>query len=262
MRRGALIWGLILVVIGALLLFDEFLPINVWELAWPIILILIGVWILLGIVYRPKGEYDHAKIQMEGTTRARIRINHGAGRLRIHSMSNPEDLIEGDFQGGVEYDTSRHGDEMDVSLRVPSNFLFFAPWFWGRGGMDWSFGINNTVALSLSLNTGAADAELDLRDLHVNEVRLQTGASSTVMMLPANAGQTNVSVEAGAASVRLVIPDGVAARIRNRSGLSSLSVDRSRFQRKGDVYQSEDYDSATNRVDVNIQTGVGSVEVR
>jgi hypothetical protein len=128
--------------------------------------------------------------------------------------------------------------------------------------MDWSFGINNTVALSLSLNTGAADAELDLRDLHVNEVRLQTGASSTVMMLPANAGQTNVSVEAGAASVRLVIPDGVAARIRNRSGLSSLSVDRNRFQRKGDVYQSEDYDAATNRVDVNIQTGVGSVEVR
>jgi hypothetical protein len=91
---------------------------------------------------------------------------------------------------------------------------------------------------------------------------LQTGASSTTVVLPANAGFTKAKVEAGAAGVVLEIPEGVAGRIRSTSGLTEIRVDRNRFPRQGGGYQSPDYDSADNKVEIDLAMGVGSVEVR
>jgi hypothetical protein len=122
--------------------------------------------------------------------------------------------------------------------------------------------VNGEVPLSLSITSGAGETQADLTHLKVSELRLQTGASSSEIQLPAGAGHTRVNIEAGAASVSLTVPPGVAARIRNRSGLSSLKIDTGRFPRQGEVYQTPDYESAVNQVEVDIKTGVGSVEVR
>jgi hypothetical protein len=62
--------------------------------------------------------------------------------------------------------------------------------------------------------------------------------------------------------VTVRVPSGVAARIRIRGGLAGIKVDQNRFPRMGDTYQSADYDTAPNKVDVDIETGVGSVEIR
>jgi hypothetical protein len=44
--------------------------------------------------------------------------------------------------------------------------------------------------------------------------------------------------------------------------LSEISVDQNRFPRTGNGYQSADYDTAANKVDILIETGVGSVKVK
>ena len=77
-----------------------------------------------------------------------------------------------------------------------------------------------------------------------------------------DAGHTRVHIGAGAASVAIRVPSGVAGRIRVKGGLAGIAVDKGRFPRMGDVYQSTDYDTAPNKVDVDIETGVGSVDVR
>jgi hypothetical protein len=96
----------------------------------------------------------------------------------------------------------------------------------------------------------------------VTELKLKSGASSTQMTLPAHAGHTRAQIESGAASVNVRIPEGVAARIRTRAGLASIQVDTQRFPRSGEYYQSPDYEAAEHRVDLDVQTGVGSVDVR
>ena len=72
---------------------------------------------------------------------------------------------------------------------------------------------------------------------------------------------TNVRVESGAASVSIRVPEGVAARIQTKGGLSTIQVDTRRFPQAGDVYQSADYETATNKVDIDVQMGVGSVNI-
>ena len=66
----------------------------------------------------------------------------------------------------------------------------------------------------------------------------------------------------GAASVHVEIPDGVAAQIRVRGGLSTFNIDQTRFPLVSDgLYRSADYATAQNRVDLDIETGLTSIEI-
>jgi predicted membrane protein len=127
--------------------------------------------------------------------------------------------------------------------------------------LDWEFTLSTRIPLFLSLETGASESRLSLTDLQVRELRVKTGASSTTVDLPSATGFTRVMVESGAAAVRLRVPQGVSASIQVRSALAGVHVDRSRFPQAGAGYRSSDYDRAANKVEIFVETGVGSVDV-
>jgi hypothetical protein len=263
MRRSSLFWGAILILLGGLLLLKSLGllgNVDIWGLLWPTFLILMGLRILLGRFWRTSARSEHANIPLEGAAQARVRLQHGAGRMTLRSGANATDLLEGDFGGGLDVMTKHSGDQLTTSLSLPSqNF----PFVWEPGyTLDWSINFNRDIPFALEVNTGASESRIDLNDLKVTELHLQTGASSTDITLPANAGFTRVSIESGAASVNIRIPQGVAARIRSQSGLAAVTVDSNRFPRIGDSNQSLDYDTAANKAEIHIQTGVGAVDVR
>ena len=72
---------------------------------------------------------------------------------------------------------------------------------------------------------------------------------------------TSVRVEAGAAAVTLEVPASVAARIRTRMAVGSIQVDQARFPRSAAGYESPDYGTAANRIDMELTGGVGSMRV-
>lgn len=263
MRRGTLFWGFLLIVFGLVLLLDNLGllgNINIWNLLWPIFLIALGAWILFGTIFRRAPSVEHASIPLEGAESARVRVRHGAGRMEVYSSSATGILAEGDFAGGLEHSSHLEGNLLEVKMSPPEQVF---PFTWSPGStLDWSFGLTRDIPLSLDYETGASESRLNLRELRLTELHLKTGASSTTIDLPANAGYTRVFVESGAASVNINVPDGVAARIQTKGGLSSIQVDTQRFPQIGSVYQSPDYDTAANKVDMDIQMGVGSVSIR
>jgi hypothetical protein len=115
--------------------------------------------------------------------------------------------------------------------------------------------------MSLSLNTKASQGILDLTTLRLAEIRLQSGASELTVILPAHAGYTLVHVESGAAAIKLFVPEGVAAHIRAKEGVTAVQLDEWRFPAVGRVYESEDYDEAENRVDIHINSGANNISV-
>jgi hypothetical protein len=267
MRKGNLFWAVILILAGTLLLLNSLgiTAINVWGIIWPSVLILLGAWTLWGVFFGGRAlETEQATILLKGAAQARVRIKHGAGRLRVDGSVEADELLTGTFGGGLEQRVNRDGDTLDVELRMPPQTFspFNLPWMWGPGDtLDWSLNLNDDVPLTLQFDTGAGEARLDLGDLCVTDLKISTGASSTDLTLPANAGHTRARIDAGAASVTVHIPSGVAARIRAGGGLASVNVDRNRFPRQGGVYQSPDYETASNKVDLKIETGVGSINV-
>lgn len=263
MRRSTMFWGTILIILGVLLLLDNLGllgGINLWSLLWPGFLILLGIWVLAGTVFKPARTTEHAVVALDGATSGQIQFKHGAGRLSIHKgTGGSQELLSGDFAGGVDINTRRDGSGLKTTLAVPDQLF---PFNWLPGdSLDWDVFLNQEVPISLEIGTGASESNVDLTGLKIGQLKLETGASNTQILLPEAAGETRVSVNAGAASVRIQVPAGVAARIQVSGGAMDASVDTQRFPRSGGAYQSADYDTAIHRADIKIDMGAGSVHV-
>ena len=260
MSRGAFFWGSVLIIFGTMVLLDNLgvVSVNLWQWVGPSFLVLLGIYVLLGPFFS-LGRMENASIPLGNFSSARVKLAFGAGRLKIGAGSTAENLLEGEFGGGIERHVRTYNGGLDVKLSLP---IYTWPVFWSPGQIQWNIRFNSWVPLLVELNVGAAETILDLTDLVVNELLLQTGASSTEMTLPANAGISRFIIKAGAAAVNIHVPQGVAARIRASAGLGVVSVDKARFPRQGGEYRSTDYDIAPNKVDLTIETGLGSVDIR
>jgi hypothetical protein len=266
MRQSRLFWGVVILLIGLLLLLDNFgvlsfLNVSVGALVFPLMLIALGAWVLwMSMTSKPGFETEELAIPLEGVEEAHVTVEYGAGELSIQGTAKAGELLSGTFDG-VRHRVTCEGQSAKVRLESPS--MVFAPFNFGPAYRRvWSFGLSSAIPLSLTVKTGASDNKIDLRDLKVSRLRLETGASSTRLTLPAHAGYTEVRGSSGAASLTVDIPEGVAARIRTGGGLSDVKLDRNRFPRTANANQSPDYETAENKVDLYLEMGVGSITIR
>jgi len=265
MRRGQLFWGVILLIVGGLMLLNSMgvrLPggMSPMDLFWPVILILAGLWVLLGVYMRGSISTEQASVDLQGARQASLKIRHGAGELKLRSGAGSAELARGSFAGGLDQKASLSGDKLEVRMRPSRDFLDF-PFFGPHAQLDWDVALNAEIPLALTLSAGANKSVLDLQDMNITDLKVETGASDTRVTLPA-CGRLRADFDLGAASLELVVPQGVAARIHASIGAADLKVDQARFPRAGGVYQSPDFDSAANAVDISIDAGAASIKVR
>ncbi len=265
MRRGNIFWGVVIILAGLLFLLNNLnlLSVNIWGLFWPSILILLGLWFLWGVSFgRRNLQEEQVSLPLDAIAQVEIHVHHGAGRLSLRGSAQPTELMSGTFSGGLERELKRNADQAVLQLRAPAENFWMTPWvFAPTGGYTWSFSLNDQIPIRLDLRTGASETNLDLSNLRVTDLHLETGASSTDVTFPANAGYTRAEIKAGAASVAMRIPASVAGRIRVQSGLSGISINSMRFPRSGEYYESPDYANAANKVDIYVETGVGSIDI-
>ncbi len=263
MRKSTVFWGIVVILAGVLLLLNSFglLGFSAWKVFWPAFLILLGIWFLLMPMFRKKGAVssEHISLPIESASEAEVILNHVAGRLNIHGSALNEVLLEGDFTGEVEQKVLRNGSQAKIQLNARGES--FIP-FGSDQGFTWDIGLSRFVIYRLAVHTGASESLIDLTDLQVKEVTLETGASSATLTLPAAAGMTRVEVKSGVAGVNLIVPQGVGGHIKVDSGLSGIKIDTSRFAQSGNVYESADFSTAANRVDIFITSGLGSVTIQ
>lgn len=260
MRRSSIFWGLVLVLAAGLLLLKQFNIISdFFGYFWVFALMLVGIWLIVSAAPRSsKYPGEKVTVPLEGAASVHVKLDHGAGRLNLRAGAAPGNLLDGECTPGSIVKTSTEGDQLRVKIKTVPDF-----WTWVPGeSRDWNLALAKDIPLVLDIDSGASTSTLDLRDLKVTELDLDTGASTTDITLPAEAGHTRVKIDAGAATMRLHIPEGVAAQIRIESGMASINVD-SRFPKVGsNLYLSPDYASAANRADISIETGMASVEIK
>ncbi|MHB1006642.1 MAG: LiaI-LiaF-like domain-containing protein [Chloroflexota bacterium] len=277
------------------------LPWNVWENLWrfwPVILILIGLDIILGrgnpwasaimgfvvvaivlalafaVAFVPVGftfsggpnatlEAQSVQVPLDGARSGTVNVNFGAGTLNVSALgSDTGNLVEGSLRhtGGraIEQQIGRQGDRTTLALSQQGSISIL-----GNNGTEiWQLRLNHSVPLDLNVEGGAVDAHLDLSQLKVNNLYVNLGASSVRLTMPQAAGLTKATFKSGMASLQIDIPQGVAARITSQGGMSSTDVDQGRFPNRGGYYQSPDYDTAANKVEISIEAGMASVRVR
>jgi hypothetical protein len=255
----ALTWPVAWIVVGSVLLASTTGAIGTGPAQlvaeyWPWALIVLGIWFVIGAVLPAgRGLTETLVLPLAGATAAGVRIQFGAGTLHTRPAA-PGNLVDGDFRGGVMHRVVGPG-----RVELQQDTRYGLPWL--ERSSDWMVGLTSEVPLDLRVDAGANKSVLDLRDLQVRRLDLQTGASDTRVLLPRAAGITSVKASHGAASLTLEVPAGVAARIKATMAIGSTQVDEARFPRSAGGYESADYATAANRVDIDASGGVGSLKV-
>ena len=255
----AFTWPVVWIVVGILLFLSAIGrigqgPGELIATYWPWALVVLGVWFVVGaFVPSGRGLTETLALPLDGASEGHVWIHFGAGTLATHVAAAGR-LVDGSFTGGVVHRLRDPG-----RLDLEQDTRYGLPWLDRRS--DWDVGLTDAVPLDLKVNAGASRAELDLRELRLRSLELQTGASETRVRLPRAAGVTSVRAQAGAASLTIEVPAGVAARIRTRMALGRAQIDQVRFAPTGAGYESPDYATSSNRVDIDVGGGVGSFRI-
>jgi len=260
-------WGIVLIVFGVLGLGVTlgWLPnVSIWALIGPYFLIALGLWFLLRPRFPKSANFPTAveSISLDGATEAKIQIEHGAGRITLNGGAKSDELVAGTFSGGLKKKVTRSGPKVTAKLESEAEAAFESAFDYPGKGLDWSLNLTGSIPLSLDLDTGASELVCDLTDLMIKEFDLDTGASSSKIKLPAHAGFTRVDIDAGAASIELTVPEGVAASIKVDAALMKKDIDENRFPKVGDRYQSPRYETAENKVEIKVDSAVGSISIK
>lgn len=295
-RRPSLIGPLILITIGVLFLLANLgmLPLTFWEIAaryWPLILILVGleiivgrrsiigalvvvgVWVALiaGVIYlsfagggilpSPALITDQLAQPLGDIQSASVDLEIGWAHVNLSALApDSTDLMKGTFrhaQGSPVVKTfDVKGSEGQLSLKEEANAIFFGP-----SSSRWDVALSPHIPLALRVNAGVGRAGLDLSALNVPSLNIDAGVGNINVTVP-KMGNTSVRINGGVGAVTVTIPDGVAASIRVDGGLGGTRVNESRFPRFGDVYQSADYAGAANKIDLEVDGGIGSINIQ
>ncbi len=273
---------------------------DIWRL-WPLVLVLVGLELLLGNRIRGTtlalviallailgvvalGAAEWSSVVRSGTLQPRtfsqslqganqvaVAIRFGAGELTLGPLANRagDQLATMSYQGpagtGLEarYAVTSGVGRLEYLTSGRGAWWGWWPWVAGTGTPRMDVLLAPDVPLTLDVQTGAATADLDLSRLRVTNLELSTGATTTRVRLPEAAGTTLAHASTGATTLTIEVPAGVAAQIRHQGGLSTLNVDQARFPATGpQLYRSSDYDTAQNRVDLTLETGVSTVTIR
>lgn len=288
-RKGFPLFGFILVFIGIIILLQNFglLSSDIWAQIWqfwPVILILIGINMLLGrrspitalflivgliilvfiIAYSitPQSNLKEENfVKPLGDLKTLdARIEFGAGDITISSLEeNSLNLIEAKLKtaGGAKTSYRETGAAADLSISMEERFFFF-----GAKPSEWNISFSRLPELSLDFDSGASNINLDLADLKAKKINLNIGAADANISMPARAGLVDAEISAGAASLDITVPEGVSAKIKKETGVSSFTVDKNRFPGIDGTFISPDFDAAQNRLNLIIKAGAASVNVK
>lgn len=271
---------------------------TMWQL-WPVILILWGIslipvkdWIklvlsLLTVLvtffamqqYGPKDKHNwnfewndrnnkddeesvttYNKVMSEDfdslTKFANLKLNIGVGNFKIKDTTNL--LIE------VKHDNDNANYSMTAktedSLSIIDLSLEKGEFNNGNIRNNVVMKLNPNPIWDLDLNVGAAEVDFDLSGFKTRNLKIQGGASDIELKLGAALPLTEVKLEAGAASITIRVPESAGCEIISNTFMASK--DFSGFTKIGkQQYQTPNFATSTNKIKIDLQAGVASVNV-
>ena len=123
MNRYRFFWGILVLMLGVMLLLNTLgiLSISAWNIFWPLVLVAVGGWLLLGGAFskRPSLENQNLYIPLSQASSINLRLKHAAGRLHIASGSlSSQDALSGSFLGGVDYESLQEDSALNIRLKA------------------------------------------------------------------------------------------------------------------------------------------------
>jgi hypothetical protein len=286
--------GVILISVGVVFLLNNLghVPWAVWFRIlslWPIILVALGIELIfkrtrlafltilsplllmaailgpayfqnVGLtgVYRATETYQYAEDLDTSVTKATAIIQLRAGNLKVSSETERLVSADLDYWKRRPITTSEYsGFDSSATVEIRDKDREWRGWSWRAwGAKDWDIRLTNRVPLNLRIYGQATEAELDLSDLRITNISLETKAGNFEIKLGDLVDQVNGTIDSDACRLHLVIPEGTGLRIENHSQLTSTRFSDISILKYDNIYKTANFEQADRKITLSLEGSV------
>ncbi|HEY7751105.1 MAG TPA: DUF5668 domain-containing protein [Ignavibacteriaceae bacterium] len=211
-----------------------------------------------------EGEIDSSEIQYlaekfePSTTNAVFNFSAGAGSFKLADTTN--ELITAHIQSrkhNYEFSKTFVDSSIDISMEMEDAKFNIG----GKGYVNRvDVALNPNPEWELNFEVGAAKLNIDLTSYKTKEVNVEMGAASIDLKMGELLKESHIRIEAGASDINVFVPKSSGCKVNISSALSSKKLNE--FTKKGSgVYETENFETAGNKIFVDIECGVSSINI-
>ena len=252
------LWPLVLIVIGLELIVRRSVHGMAGDVAAALI-VLVAVGGAVAYVAATPNPYATRTMDASGSAAGleagALEIDAGAATIDMSGANLGSDL----YRAHIEYSGPAPKVELDQStgrlkISQPSDGFF------GNRKFKLTLQLNVAVPWTVTENTGAATDTINLSQLHVGSLRLNTGASHEEITLGPLSGTVPVEINGGALTVHVRRPAGVETSVHVSGGAVNLTADGRSFHAIGSVdFTSDGFSAANDRYRITVNGGACTV---
>ncbi len=297
MKSKNVLWGLVLILIGVLFIlrnlgllnFNWYNFLQIWPAAfvlWGIsllpvkdylkitlIVITLGLstWVVLdthnnsGFAtnwhWGNNNEYfdsqqDFSIPYADSLKTAHLELDAAAGDFTIKdSTDSLLAFSKSHGRGKYDYIVTKNGENAQIQITNKRHHFGFSD----RGDKI-NIQLNANPVWDIDLDAGAASVTYDLTSFKVHNISIDGGAASFDIKVGNLYPETDITIDAGASSFDIAIPESTGCDMEISSVLSDKNFSGFEKIDRGH-YRTENYDSAQNKVHINIDAAVSSYTV-
>ncbi len=202
---------------------------------------------------------ESQSVELDGAEAVSVEIHYGAGDLKL--TGGAEKLLE----AGFNYNVASLKPEVEYAdgrlvLRQPGTNGFPALQNITSFRNEWDLRLHDQVPMDLQVEVAFGSGELQLAGLPLTGLDLSLGVGQYTIDLSGDwARDLDVSIEAEAADLNILLPEAVGARVEIDSG-RRLGVGQG-LSREGDVLTNAAYGEAGVTLDIVVDAGISSINL-
>ncbi len=278
-------WPLWMIFTGLKMIVGDYLVVRVIVKVAELI-VMLGLLLLISVYNNSdsrvwnfsRNEVQEKSIIVESSSevldKREIKFTLGATEFLVEDINNDYHVrFDGtyyQYQGIPVIKEDYRGDDLQLEFSLDREKLNSNPFLWLNSdyeGADYEFAIGNQeLDTDLDFKVGASKGTVDLEKLNLGELNIDLGAGKMEVNLGFMAiPNEEVVLKIGAGDLTLKLPEEVGFKIDYNVGAGSLilddELDASGIGEVG-VYKTENYEEADTKLNLEVEVGVGKVEVK
>lgn len=202
---------------------------------------------------------DTQNVELGSAEVVRVQIHMGAGELSVTGDANS--LLDATFRYNVAHWQPRvnytiNGSRGELVVDHQGEAIPVG----GALVNEWSLLLSNAVPIDLEIGTGAGESVLDLRGLDLTALSIEVGAGTTNVDLSRDLDHDlSAAISGGVGNLTVKLPGEMGVQVSADTGIGGLA--NSGLVKDGDVYVNAAYGSSPHTLFLNINTGIGAIEL-
>ena len=202
---------------------------------------------------------DNVTVKQENAETVKMTFKIRAGELTLYGGNN--EMMEAVFVYNidrwkplVDYQVVGRRGELSVKQGKTKGIPV------GNTKNRWEIYVGKNVPLDIEIDFGAGQGNLDLREINLKSLEIDMGVGDLDVDLRGDRIQDlNVSIDGGVGSGTIFLPRDIGVRAKVDGGIGSIEAVG--LKKTNDIYTNEAYGRSDVTIDIDIEAGIGSIEL-